>query len=420
LPIISRRDAVKYGDLLPLGEAEHQAKSDNNSSLKYPLKELEFNQPTDFNNPNILIIFLESWRFDAMNEEITPNIYNLSQKSSVFNNHLCSGNSTVAGVFGFFYGIHPTYWTSVKANSTLIDNPVFIDVLKDNQYSFAVFAKSNFNRHKIKDTMFRGIDVDESFGGGALIDQDAVLSQKLISFIREQSETQKPYLAFAFFKSNHFPYQYPKEDSIFLPAGDINLILTDDDTDPEHYMNDYRNSTHYVDALIGEVLRQVDSLGGMEKTVIVITTDHADELNDNRANYWGHGSNFTKYQNMVPLIIYMPEREPRQINYPTTHVDIVPTLMRDVYGCSNDFRDYSNGRYLFDELSEPRPFVVGNYVNHAFIFEDNVYEIYPMYTKKYKLDNVNAKASPPSPQMLKTVMEEINRFYYDTDKVASD
>ncbi len=419
IPIISRRDARKYGDLLPLSdEPIEQDIAEKNSSLNYPRRDLEFRQSTEYDNPNILVIFLESWRFDAMTEEITPNIYELGQKSSVFNNHFSSGNSTVSGIFGFFYAIHPTYWTSVKANSSMIDNPVFIDMLEENDYSFGVYAKSNFNRHKIKDTIFRGIEVDESFAGKSIVEQDEDLTRKTIEFIHEQAETQSPYMAFAFYKSDHFPYDYPEDDSIFLPAANINFILTDDDTDPEPYMNDYKNATHYVDALIGKILQEVCSLGGMENTIIIISTDHSDELNDNRANYWGHGSNFTKYQVMVPLVVYIPGKEPQVINYPTTHIDIIPTIMRDIYGCTNDMKDYSNGRYLFEKQLKERPIVSRNYINHAFIFGDNVYEIYPMYVKKYKLYDVNIKAPAPSPHMLKTVIDEISCFYQE-NKTAS-
>lgn len=416
IPIISRRDAVKYGDLLPLvKESDQQDLSENASVLIFPKKELDYNPPKDFENPNILIIFLESWRFDAMNERVTPNIYELGLKSSVFNNHLSSGNSTVAGVFGFFYGLHPSYWTSVKANSVLIDNPPFIDLLKKNHYSFSILAKSNFNRHKIKDTVFRGIDVDESFAGNTIIEQDVNLTRKLKEFIRNQSEVKSPYMAFAFYKSCHFPYHYPKEDSIFTPAADINFILADDDTETQYYLNDYKNSVHYVDAMIGEILSEIDSLGGMENTIIIISTDHSDELNDNHANYWGHGSNFTKFQTMVPLVIYLPGEKPRLINYRTSHIDIMPTLMRDIYGCTNDIQDFSNGRYLFEESSEERPFVIGSYIHHAFVFGDNIYEIYPMHAKKYKLYDVNAEAQVPSSIMLKKVLDEISYFYHEND-----
>jgi len=416
IPIISRKHAVKYENLLPIFATESDSLPlDQESSFHYPLRDMKYNTLPDTMLPNIVIIFLESWRFDMMNQQVTPNIFALSQKSSVFLKHFSSGNSTVAGVFGFFYGIHPTYWSAVKANSVHINNPVFIDVLKDNNYTFGIYAKSNFERHKIKDTIFREIEIHESFAGKSKIAHDRDMINQQLSFLREQADNPHPFMTFAFFKSNHFPYYYPKEDSIFLPAEDINLMFAKDSTDPVYYRNDYMNSTHYVDRLIGEIIQQLDSLGDMANTVIIITTDHSDELNDNRANYWGHGTNFTQYQTEVPLILYIPGREPQQIEYTTSHIDIPPTILQEFYGCTNDIRDYSNGRNLFEKQTELRPIVVGGYVNHAFIIEDNVYEIYPLYTKKYKLHDIKLKASSPPSDILKVIKEEINHFYNDND-----
>jgi len=416
-PITSHKNAAKFGGLLPISENRFSASSENgqNASFFYPLNEMQFSKTADSKPPNIIVVFFESWRFDMMNEDVTPNVFALSQKSSVFLKHFSSGNSTVAGVFGFSYGLDATYWTVVKANNILIDNPAIIDVLKDNEYAFGIYARSNFERHKIKDAVFRGIEVHESFAGQTKVDQDRDMTRQVISFIREQHCNRKPYLAFAFYKSNHFPYDYPNVDSVFLPAEDINLIFANENTDPVYYRNDYMNSTHYVDRLVGEIIQQVDSLGDMSNTVIIITSDHSDELNDNRANYWGHGSNFTKYQTMVPLVLYLPGREPQQIDYPTSHIDIAPTFLQEFFGCTNDVRDYSNGRNLFEKPTGVRPLVIGGYVNHAFIIEDNVYEIYPMYTKDYKLGNIREKASLPSRQMLITIAEEISRFQADAN-----
>ncbi len=416
IPFTSQKNAIKYGGLLPIGKDELGAisKEYQYSSLNYPLSDMEYSVPAGQKLPNIVIILLESWRFDMMNDTVSPNIHALSQKSSVFLKHFSSGNQTTCGIFGMFYGLHPTYWASVKANSTLIDNPVFIDILKKNRYAFGIYAKSKFERHKIKDTIFRGIEVHESFSGKSIPDQDKDMTRQLISFLYDQASNQRPFMALAFFKSSHCPYEYPKTHAIFRPAKEINLVLASDGMAPESYLNDYRNSIHYIDELVGEIVQQLESLKAMENTIIIVTTDHGEEFNDNKANYWGHGSNFTQYQTRVPLIIYFPDKEPQCITQATSHIDIAPTLLQDIFGCTSNVRDYSNGRNLFARQTGLRPFVVGSYFNHAFIIEDNVYEIYPLYTKKYKLNDIMLKASRPRPDILKMLMEEINRFYDDS------
>jgi membrane-anchored protein YejM (alkaline phosphatase superfamily) len=414
-PVTSHSEAAKYGGLLPLGEdIAMEAGGGDHGILIYPLRNLEYGKPKGRDLPNIVVFFFESWRYDMMTGEVTPNTFALSRQSTVCSRHFCSGNSTVAGIFGFFYGLCPSYWTAVKGNNNRIHNPVLIDILEDYGYDFGIFAKSNFKRHKIKDTVFRGIEVRESFSNKSKVKQDLEMTRQLISYIREQKKNGNPFFAFAFYKSNHAPYWYPSTDTLFRPAGDQNLILADDETDPSFYLNDYKNSTHYVDELIGRVLREMNSLGLMSNTIIIVTTDHGEQFNDDRSNHWGHGTNFTQYQTMVPLVIFAPGKKPRTITRPTSHVDVAPTLLQEFLYCTNDVRDYSNGRNLFRGLEDARPFVVGSYVNHAFVFEDNVFDTYPVYTRSYKLSDIREKASPPSHRMLKSLIDEMSRFYMDT------
>ncbi len=416
-PLTSNKNAVKYGGFFPIRDNNSGVRSKERryGSLNYPLSDMKYSPLPGKKLPNIVIILLESWRFDMMNESVSPNIYALSQKSSVFLKHLSSGNQTTCGIFGLFYGLHSTYWAAVKANSTLIDNPVLIDVLKRNQYTFGVFAKSKFERHKIKDTIFRGIEVHESFSGKSTPDQDEDMTRQLISFLRGQKGNPRPFMALTFFKSSHFPYCYPKAHTVFCPAKEINLAFTNDGTVPEYYLNDYKNSIHYVDELVGEIVQYLESFQFMANTIIILTTDHGEEFNDNNTNYWGHGSNFTQYQTRVPLVIYFPDKEPRRITHATSHIDVAPTLLQDCFGCENDIQDYSNGRNLFDRQKGPRPFVIGSYFNHAFIIGDSVYEIYPLYTKKYKLGDIRLKVSRQRPDILKMILGEINCFYGDID-----
>lgn len=412
VPFTSHRNADKFGDLLPLGDpaAAAEALDPDAATLNFPLSPMEFSADAPADPPNILMILLESWRYDAMNEEVSPRIKAFADSSIVFRNHLSSGNSTTCGVFGLFYGIEATYWTAVKANSSLIDNPPLIDAMQDRGYAFGIYADSNFDRHKVKDTVFRGIEVHEDFEGRSDDQRDADLTRRLKGFLREQSAADRPFFAFAFYKSSHNNYHYPPEHGIFRPSRKLNVAFIKS-KNPEYYKNDYLNAVHYSDELVGEVLDELAALGEMENTVILITTDHGDSFNDNGADYWGHGSNFTRYQVQVPLIVRYPGREAREVLEFSSHVDVPPTLLQEVFGCVTPLRDYSNGRNLFGDLSAPRPFVVGSYVNHAFIFEDDVFAIYPVHTRKYKFDDVNGEASRPHPQLLKQVMEEINRFY---------
>jgi len=413
VPTTSHKKALKYGDLLPIGEDVSAVAGGEYaySSLDYPLGEVDWRRLPEDERPNILFLLLESWRFDVMDDTVSPHIAALARRGTVFENHLSSGNQTTCGIFSMFYGMHPTYWPAVKANATAIDNPVLIDAMVDNGYSFGIFANSKFDRHKIKDTIFRGQRILENFGGLTVQAFDELMTDQAIAFMAERSDQGQPYMGFVFYKSSHFNYAYPAEHRLFEPSANMRMAFVDEETDPEPYLNDYRNAVHYVDSLIGDIVAHLEARGELERTVIVITTDHGEAFNDNRTNTWGHGSSYTQYQTRVPLILFLPGREPCRITRRTSHIDLPGTLLREIFGSTADPALYTNGRDLFTDDGALRPLVIGSYFNHAFVIGDDVYEILPMHTRKYTLQDVRRKASPPSMDILRVVMEEMNRFY---------
>jgi membrane-anchored protein YejM (alkaline phosphatase superfamily) len=380
----------------------------SSSSLVYPLHEVDC---APARRPNIVLLLLESWRFDAMDEVVSPHIYRFAQRASVFRNHFSSGNSTPSGVFSLFYGIHPTYWTAVKANAATIDNPVLMDVLAANGYAFGIFADSHFDRHKIKDTIFSGIEVQEDFAGRSPDANDRDLTDRLFEFAEASHRAGRPFFAFAFYKSTHFSYYYPRDSAVFTPSRKLNVALATGKRDRTLYLNDYRNAVHYVDSLIGDLLQRMEAAGMLDSTIVVVTSDHGEEFNDNGANYWGHTSNFTGYQTRVPMIVYVPWREPRHVDAVTAHIDLPPTLLVEGLGCARNIHDYSNGLNLLGEIPSARPLVVSSYVNHAVIVGDNVLVVYPMYVQHHRLWDIDGKAGSPSVEVAARVMDEMNRFH---------
>lgn len=412
LPITSHRHAMKYADrLTAIAETPGSSESESGLALAYPLREIACDSTSVARRPNILVLLLESWRADALNERVTPHMHALAGRSSVFESHYSSGNSTPSGVFSIFYGIHPTYWAAVKANSAAVDNPVLIDVLEENGYRFGIFADSHFQRHKIKDGMFRDIEVHEDFAGKSADANDRDLTDRLYRFATDSHRAGRPFFGFAFYKSTHFSYYYPREFARFTPASKLNIALASGERDPEAFLNDYLNSVSWVDSLVGGLVARLEADGILQNTIVVITSDHGEEFNDNKENYWGHTSNFTGYQTRVPLLIYVPWREARRIQETTAHVDIPPTLLQEGLGCAQDAGDYSNGVNLFGAPLGARPVIISSYINHAIVTNDDVYSVFPMYVQKYKLWDINAEAEAIPPDLAKRAMDEMRRFY---------
>ena len=131
-------------------------------------------------------------------------------------------------------------------------------------------------------------------------------------------------------------------------------------TDPTPYLNQYKNAVYFNDGLIDKILTSLKQQGLLENTLIILTGDHGQELNDSHQNYWGHNSNFTDYQTKVPFVIYDASRpQPTTYTYRISHHDAAPTILQEVYGCTNPPSDYALGRSLFDSTPARLPHLPG-------------------------------------------------------------
>src|SRR5262245_23508427 len=411
-PIRSHRNAVKYGRQLSLiRESEVNVSETGAAPLQYPLHDAGCTLRADRNRKNVVVLLVESWRADAMDSLTTPRLSAFARDASTFLDHFSSGNSTPSGVFPLFYGIHSTYWKAIKANNVRIHNPVLIDALEENGYAFGIFAKSDFKAHKIKETVFRDINVEESFKGATTHENDRDMTDRLFAFMAAQHASRRPFFAFAFYKSTHYNYDYPADSAPFRPARKLNVCRASARDVPTPMFKDCSNALHYVDGLMGDLLQRMRALGLLENTIVVVTGDHGEEFNDSRDNTWMHGGNFTQYQTRVPLLIYAPGRAGRRVSTVTSEVDIAPTILQEALQCGWNTRDYTNGFNLFAPLPQRRPIVVASYVHHALILGDNVFVVWPMYVQRYGLDGRKTVTGWPEAQTMRTAMEEITRFY---------
>lgn len=343
----------------------------NNVSLAYPISTLKCAKETK--PKNIFLIVIDTWRYDMLNAEVTPNLYNFAKKSWVFNNHFSGGNSTSAGIFSLFYGIPATYWPAMKMQH---QGPVLIDALIKQNYQMGIFSSATLSFPAFDQTVFAAIkNLRKTSSGETSYERDISVTRDFQNFIAQAVKKPQPIFGFLFYDSAH---SYCNFDNVIHPFQPVvencNHMELTNESDPTPYLNRYKNAVFFIDQQIKEVLKTLQKNHLTENTIILITGDHGEEFNDNHEGYWGHASNYTHYQVQTPLIIYSSQNTPKTFSYRTTHFDIAPTLLRDLLGCQNSPRQYCLGKDLLDK-SKRDYLIAGSYTGIGIIAPDRIIDI---------------------------------------------
>ncbi|QIZ84142.1 sulfatase-like hydrolase/transferase [Bermanella marisrubri] len=361
---------------------------------------------------NVVMVVLESWRGDMMTSEISPNTYALAQDGLWFDDHHSNGTVTTTGIFSLMYGLVPTYLDLVVANNGA-GGPVLINQFKQQDYRFGVFASGDIERIKIADTSFSPVkEVVEHGQGEDTIEKDRDVLNRMKNFV---SESDEPFFGWMFFNSTHYLYYYPEEFEKFKPTSKPSLIDFKQGKNPEPYLNRYKNSIYFVDSLIQDLVDHLKKEGRWEDTILIITSDHAEEFADTQATRFGHGSNFTRYQTEVPLVIHWPGKEPQKFDYRTHSVDVSATLLTDYMNCENPATDFSNGESLFDTHARDVQ-VVSSYYNYAFVTDEGAFVQNPVGLPKAKdNDDKDAQGMRLKPELMIKTLDQM-RWFKDAPK----
>ncbi|EHD0098945.1 DUF3413 domain-containing protein [Vibrio vulnificus] len=381
------------------------------NDLNYPLAPLQ-TQPVE--KPlNIMLLVVDSWRADTFNADNTPNMWKYAQSGVVFNNHIATGNATRTGIFGLFYGIPGTYWHGFLANQ---QSPVLIDRLQALDYQLGIFTAAQLRKPEFNQTVFTKVEnLRIGSRGNWPSELDADLTQDWLAWY-DQRDKSKPTFSFLFYDAPHgydFPADFePKYEPMLK---EVNYLKLNNDTDPTPFFNRYKTSVRYVDSMATKVLNKLKESGDLENTLVIITGDHGQEMNDNKLNFWGHNSNFTDAQVNVPFAIFGPGVDPAKMQWSTealtSHQDVVPTLMKHYLGVTNDVKDYSVGEDLLGDAVKRDWIISSNYSGYAIITEDNILEVSGGGQYQF-MDKTNRQLKEQQPNFtyLQQALEQISRF----------
>ncbi len=404
IPFTFNTFLVKYGFMTEKEIAKSLRTASPATSMQYPLHPLNCHATKPL---NIVLLAIDGLRADELTPEIMPNTWDFAQSAIRFTDHWSGGIATQTGIFSLFTGLPASYWKSSLYSKT---PSVLIQALEKEGYKIGTFTGAPLNHPEFDKTIFAGIkDLHLVSWGRNTLERDKNAEVDFTYWARKIPKDEH-FFAFIFLNNVH-DHEFPEAPGyeIFKPYLKEVNYLNLSHTDPLHFLNRNKNAAHYADEAIGRMLNFLKQSHLLENTVVIITSDHGNEFNDTGQNYWNHNGNFTKYQAQVPLVIWWPGKKPEVINYRTSGLDIVPTILPEILGCENPTSDYSVGRSLWD--SSDRPFVYSStYGKHALIEPERVVVIDEKGVLKF-VDNNNVRSSDTSiPPYMSQVMEESTRY----------
>ena len=393
--------------------------------IQYPLQPLQ-SQPLK-KYPNIVWLTAESFRSDLFSPEITPNLWRFSKRAATFNQHYSGGNRTRMGMFSMFYGLYAPYWYGFQEQKVA---PLLMKQVADHNYQLAINTSQSFSYPELRDTVFAGIPKEnlQELQQGPSWQRDRENIGDIVKFIQTR-DPDRPFFSFMFFESTHAPYNFP--DSAVIRDDylrQVNYLQFNNFTgNIEQLHNRYVNAAHHVDTEVGRVLDFLEQEQLLDDTIVLFTGDHGEEFMEN--GHWGHGHNevFPETQIRVPLVLWIPGQQPRQIDYPTSHNQIPATIL-PLLGVTSPPQDYASEEGLF---AASRPYrVIGSY-DYLGIVDDKGKLSFPFTTADYfhyvysdSRDNVlqlqqqQQLLQAEQPQ-LEQVLGECRRFTARPEKVAA-
>ncbi len=330
--------------------------------VDYPGQQLEAKPLAKY--PNVIMLVAESFRWDLLDPEVTPNLWKFSEKALRFENHYSGGNRTRMGLFSMFYGLYSPYWYSFEQQRIA---PALMNFIRQKNYQLALHTSQSFDYPELRHTVFTGVDEKymQEIKTGEPWQRDIRNISDIIGKL-DQRDPARPFYGFMFFESTHAPYTFPAE-AVIRPdyEEDLNYVRMNLQDNISRIHARYVNAAHHVDHEVGRLLDHLRKTGMLDNTIVLFTGDHGEEFMEK--GHWGHGhsKSFPEEQIRVPLVLWMPGQKPQAVTYRTSHLQISPTLLERL-GVTQDSLSYSSSTNLFTQ----RPYFVAGDYNYMAVFDE--------------------------------------------------
>lgn len=244
------------------------------------------------NRPNIVLLILESWSADLIEDlggepGITPEFKKLQQNGILFNQVYASGARSEQGMASIFGGFpaHPISSITVQPDK-FVKLPSLVKVLKNSGYSSSFYFGGQLIYGNIKsyiifngfDKIMEGVDFPKSLPQGKL----GIHDEFTLGYMEQDiGKMKQPFFAALFTVSTHSPWDQPFEKP--LKWGDNE--------------REYINAAYYTDHCLGEFFEKARTKPWFDNTLFIIVADHSH-------NSYRNWHPYSREYHKIPMLFY--------------------------------------------------------------------------------------------------------------------
>jgi len=224
-------------------------------------------------------------------------------------------NSLIYGMNSFYTDLFANKFSKEKKYNEA-KKSMFISVLKSNGFNTLFFSSSDVYDKYIYDNF----DIHQQFNN------DTGLITAFSEYVSKNNNKKNLYILFL--SSSHYDYSFPKNIAKFKPfLNSENISNTSNlmnKSKKEELFNRYKNSVHYIDILVKDVINILQKKGVIADTIFTFTGDHGEEFWEK--GFFGHiKPSFNNERISTPFVLCSSELSNNKIKL-SSHYDIFPTI----------------------------------------------------------------------------------------------
>lgn len=307
-----------------------------------------------FKNKNLVYIMVEAFDFMAIDEQLTPTLYKMSQDGFYFDHFFSPQYSCATGESEFIGLTSLIPRTGICSPNTYTNNTYKTSIF--NLFNEEGYFSSSY--HNYSDKFYQRTELHVNLGSTKFYNNDDLEIKTLkgwpsdVNLMEEAFKVygnQEKFFSYIITSSTHFPYdidstlgnRYIEQISAIYPDLPMNVMR-------------YKSKAMELDKSIETLMNLLDAQGILDDTVIILYGDHF-PLKTEKQVFLDYGDPYQNRSqgfnmNILPMIIYNTEVKGSQISKVSSTFDLVPTIA-NLFDLDYDPRFYF-GVDIFDTTQE--------------------------------------------------------------------